>query len=279
MEICPVGNRCRKCSARFTGHLTKVPIAVIVKTGLGSMAVGFGYGCIQSALFGGFFMWFVIYGLGYAIGRGLHKLANHKLGYKVIATIVSGMLIGALLSPARDAMLGRAVTFDAIKFADEDSDINIDVSTPEGIKAAYADAHSQAKLGFPKFEAAFKEHLGDGFKGRTLIKDGAQSEHLWFNVESIDGQKITGRLANKPLELTNIKKGAPVSIELNQLEDWYYVDQDDREVGGFTQAVQAKQLMRVGDGVGMLTTGSFWLTFAILMAGVLSPILRVRIRN
>lgn len=271
MEVCPVGNRCKKCAERFTSHLTKVSPKILLQTLLAAGVVGFAYGSIHNFLFGGFFIWFLIYGVGFLVGRGLHKVANHKLGGKIIATVVSGLLIGALASPARDVMLGQSASFGF----DDDDDF---VSMPKSGDDSVAAAEETARMSFPNFEKAFKSQEGDDFKGRTLFKDGDLVEHLWFNVESIENGKLTGRLANKPAELVNIRKGAPVSITVNQLEDWHYVNQDDVEVGNFTTRAQ-RRAAHQNNGFGMFTTGSFWMTFGIFIAGVLSPILRVRMRN
>jgi uncharacterized protein YegJ (DUF2314 family) len=271
MEVCPVGNRCRKCAERFTSHLTKVSPQILLKTLLAAGLVGFLYGSVHLFLFGGFFMWFLVYGGGFLVGRALHKVANHKLGGKMIATVVSGLLVGALASPARDAMLGQSpgLGFDEADFASmQKSEID-----------TVAAAEETARMRFPDFEKAFKNQQGDDFKGRTSIKDGDLVEHLWFKVESIENGKLTGRLANKPVELVNIRKGAPVSITVNQLEDWHYVDQDDVEVGNFTNRAIAGAARSAGNGLGMFAAGSFWLTFAIFIAGVLSPILQVRMKN
>lgn len=273
MEVCPVGNRCKKCAERFTSHLTKVPPIILLKTFVAAGVLGLMFGSIHSFLFGGFYGWLIIYGIGFLVGRVLHRIANHKLGGKIIATVISGMLIGALASPARDAMLGQTPSFMM------DDDDEIVETTPRSVKEAMIAAQETARLRFPEFQKAFKDKQGDDFKGRTVFTDGDLTEHMWFNVESIEDGKLTGRLANKPVELVNVRKGAPVSITLNQLEDWHYVNQDDAEVGGFTMAVQRRAARTAGAGYGAFNAGNFWLTFGIFVAGVLSPILRVRLRN
>ena len=267
-----MGNRCRKCADRFTSHLTKVTPKILLKTVFAAAIIGFAFGSIHDFLFGGIYIWIFIYGIGFLVGRGLHKVADHKLGGKIIATVIGGLLIGALASPARDAMLGRSTSF----MDDEDEIVE---NMPKTGKDAMAAAEETARLRFPEFQKAFNEQQGDDFKARTLFKDGDLTEHMWFNVETIEDGKITGRLANKPVDLVNVKKGAPVSITINQLEDWHFVNQDDVEEGGYTVAAQRRAARSTANNMNAFNVGSFWLTFGIFVAGVLSPILRVRIRN
>jgi uncharacterized protein YegJ (DUF2314 family) len=45
---------------------------------------------------------------------------------------------------------------------------------------------------------------------------------------------------NDPHELMNIHRGASVTLEVNDLNDWIYRDQDGEHVGGFTLDVLAE---------------------------------------
>lgn len=169
---------------------------VAAKTGAGAIAVGFGYGFMQAFLFGGFFIWIVVYAIGFAVGTFLHKLAEYKLGSKVIATILGGILVGMILSPARDSMIGKQLTNPYSALSMDKDYIEREPASPDQIANADARAHQDS----PEFEKA---------------------------------------LAKNP-----------------------------------TQKVSA-----TANPYAFYATGAFWINFAVFVAGILSPILRVKVRN
>lgn len=273
MEVCPVGNRCRKCADRFTSHLTKVSPKILATLGLASVGVGFVFGILQSQLYGGYLLWFALFFVGFFVGKALHKLAKHKLGTKILATVISGVVIGALLSPARDVMLGGGMTLDGIASA-----IGMDTVAPKRDDSARNKFGQRARSQFSKFETAFNNKNGANFKVRTLVTDGTDSEDIWLNVESISDENINGRIANKPLELTNLKKGAALEIKRDAIDDWYYEDQEDEEVGFFSRDDEG-EIGTFRRRAGWWSMGSFWLSLSIFIGGIVSPILRVKVRE
>ncbi len=51
------------------------------------------------------FSWLILLAVGIGVGKMLHRVASYKLGTKIIAAVVAGLLVGLLLSPARDTTL------------------------------------------------------------------------------------------------------------------------------------------------------------------------------
>jgi hypothetical protein len=45
-------------------------------------------------------------------------------------------------------------------------------------------------------------------------------EHLWFMVQSIDGDRIHGELCNQPVAVTGLSKGDRVWLKVAQVSDW-----------------------------------------------------------
>ena len=264
LEQCPVGNRCRKCTGRFTGHITKLPLPIMLRTGAAAAALGFAYGFFYESLMGGFYIWFLVYIGGVFAGKFLHKLANHKYGKTVIATIASGIIIGAFLSPAQDSMLGKPT---------DSSFMGLKVNEEELI----ANAPVIAKKRFPEFEQQFKASgKAETFSVKAPFEENGAIDHMWIKVSGIDGKKINGTIQGLSPKLPNLKAGSDVTVESDQIEDWLYT-RNGEEVGNFGIGM-VERLKRRGETEWM-GAGWVWINIAILIAGAISPVLAVRIKN
>jgi len=56
------------------------------------------------------------------------------------------------------------------------------------------------------------------------------SEHMWFAVEKIKGEEVTGILLNEPYEVRTMKKGDKVKLKKSQLTDWIIYNENERIV-------------------------------------------------
>lgn len=101
MVQCAVGNRCKKCTTRFTSHVLIVTPKVLIRLLAASVALGFGWGFVQSFLGGmmGFYGYFIQFFAAVFLGKLLHRAASYKLGAKVTAVALVGLLAGLALSP------------------------------------------------------------------------------------------------------------------------------------------------------------------------------------
>lgn len=61
-------------------------------------------------------------------------------------------------------------------------------------------------------------------------------EHIWVTVQKIDGEQVSGVLANHPRDLGDWKLGTAVTAKLTELSDWLF-ERDGKMVGGFTVKV------------------------------------------
>jgi len=61
--------------------------------------------------------------------------------------------------------------------------------------------------------------LGDYVK--IAVKDRDQVEHMWFIVQSVDGNKIIGQLDNIPVLVTNISLGDEYGFAYKNVEQLY----------------------------------------------------------
>ncbi len=104
MIQCAVGSRCKKCAGRFTSHVVQAGPAVLVRTGVAALAAGYAFGSAQAYVLGfSFYSWIVLAVIGFGVGRLLHRIASYKIGMKIVAAVVAGLVVGLLLSPARDS--------------------------------------------------------------------------------------------------------------------------------------------------------------------------------
>jgi len=231
---------------------------LFARTAAASIAVGFVFGFLHTAMYGGFFMWFIVYFIGFAVGKFLHKMAGHKMGGKVIATIIGGILIGLFLSPGRDVMLGKTPAFDE-----------------QMEEAIIANSTLTAQKTLPDFEKAMAaEKKPVGYSGRALFMDGNTSEHLWFRVTKDDGDKFVGILS-QPERLKNYQEGDKVVVNKKDLEDWIYYDDEHQKVGGYS--IVPTDTSRSFNRYWSET--AIWINILVFVAGAISPIFAVRIKN
>lgn len=80
-------------------------------------------------------------------------------------------------------------------------------------------------------------------------------EHIWVNVQAVEGDVVRGLLANEPMDLGQLKIGSKVECKLAELSDWLFL-REGKMVGGYTVKVLEQQAARsrqqgaekVGDG-------------------------------
>jgi len=76
---------------------------------------------------------------------------------------------------------------------------------------------------------------------KIRLADGDNSEHMWLNTVSYDGQFFYGNIANDPEFVKNIKPGDQVKVLPGDISDWMYVE-DGKLVGGYTIRVLRNRL-------------------------------------
>ncbi len=94
---CPVGNRCKNCSKRFTSHVLQIDFWVVLRSFMAALVAGLLFAFLQ-ALFplGGLAMLLFIYLFGSLAGNIIFKIAGRKLGAKIVTTVIAGLLSGSL---------------------------------------------------------------------------------------------------------------------------------------------------------------------------------------
>ena len=99
-------------------------------------------------------------------------------------------------------------------------------------------AVEEARLRWPEFVQAFREPDPgqEGFSVKLPVTDGKNTEYIWVQVDSIEGEVISGDLANEPVDLRFMRLGSRVRGSVADLNDWAYIENGDM-VGGFTSRV------------------------------------------
>ncbi len=126
---------------------------------------------------------------------------------------------------------------EALKAADLLPMVSVD-SDDEEIRAAKEEAQRR----FDEFVRAFEARAGSQFSVKAPVRYDDRVEHIWIEVDAIEGGVIYGALANDPHDLGPLKVGDRVRVRVDEVEDWCYVDENDELVGGFTIPILAKRL-------------------------------------
>lgn len=248
----------------------------MVRTGGAAAVLGMIFGFVENSLWGGIYMWLVLYAVGFGAGKVLHKIASHKLGKKVVGTMIGGLLIGAMLSPAGNVLLGRSPNLTAA--VDAAQSLSASAGDPEFI----ANAAIKAKKHFPEFETAFETSKpGQHFSIKAPFEEGEEIEHLWLTVDGIVGETITGRIASEPELLDNVKEGDVRTVNVKDIDDFNYTDEEDVPHGNYSinRAAMKKVSATLAGYSNPYRTSSCWLNLLILAFGIISPVLAVKVRN
>lgn len=110
--------------------------------------------------------------------------------------------------------------------------VGIPADDPE-MKAAV----DTARRRWPEFVASFDAGREDALHFiKAPIREGDAAEFIWIQVTRIADDAIDGRLANSPRDLPTHKEGDPVSVPLDELNDWMILS-DEGMTGAFTVEV------------------------------------------
>lgn len=91
-----------------------------------------------------------------------------------------------------------------------------------------------AREEWPTFLAAFESRAGENFTVKAPVTRDEITEFIWIIVSSIEGDRIYGTLGNDPANLGPLKLGSKVSVAIEDLNDWGFMNPNGEFVGGFT---------------------------------------------
>lgn len=113
---------------------------------------------------------------------------------------------------------------------------------------AMAAAMAKARETWPEALAHFQKGGSLSAKFPFATRSGGK-EHIWINVQSVDGDVVRGVLANDPLDIEGHKLGSKVECKLAELSDWLF-RRDGAMVGGYTVKVLQQQAERQREPAG-----------------------------
>ena len=119
-------------------------------------------------------------------------------------------------------------------------------------------AVAEARRRWPEFMAAFQTRDGELFSVKAPVRGGGNTEFIWIQVESCEGQQIRGTIGNDPVDLGGLKEGDAVAASAEEINDWAFL-REGQPVGMFTVKVStgkdaaiAKASLRVHGPAGWL---------------------------
>lgn len=105
-------------------------------------------------------------------------------------------------------------------------------------------AVAEARQRWPEFVTAFAARDGEHYAVKAPVTAGGNTEFIWVQVESVEGDRITGTLGNEPVDLGDLREGSSVTVSANDLADWAFV-RGEQPTGLFSlKAIQQIQAER-----------------------------------
>jgi uncharacterized protein YegJ (DUF2314 family) len=131
------------------------------------------------------------------------------------------LLLGTRALSADENVVHRADQPDVVRVPAED--------------ARMSGAIAEARRSVEEFIAVFSKpaQRQRSFAVKVPVIDGARVEHFWVDLESYANGQFTGRIANEPLDVHNVRLADRIVVDKERISDWMYVDRG-RLVGGFT---------------------------------------------
>jgi uncharacterized protein YegJ (DUF2314 family) len=287
MVQCPVGNRCPKCAGRFTSHLLVVTPWIVIRTVAAAAVIGYAFGFLQMSSMG-FYGFFIMYAVGLLVGNVLHRVAGFKMGPKIIATVIAGVICGAALSPMfQTSARPKAIYSTAINPAvvDRMTTGTVAGGSGLGVAASRADGSLRAELlevaakqkcqqQWTTFENAFQAKAGSNFRIKVPVKEDVSAESVWLDVTGIKSDEVSGKVISDPARLKNLKQGDNLNVQKKDVQDWVYFN-GELYAGGFTipREVSPYAMAAMGDPYANSSFGMGGvINLIIFLLGILTPI-------
>lgn len=101
------------------------------------------------------------------------------------------------------------------------------------------EAVGKARTDWPKFVDAYEARRGENFSVKAPVTHSGNTEFIWIAVTTVEGDRIYGELGNDPANLGPLRLGSKVSVFVADLNDWCYIDDSGKMIGGYTiEAIQ-----------------------------------------
>ncbi|MCY1127558.1 DUF2314 domain-containing protein [Frigidibacter sp. RF13] len=142
-------------------------------------------------------------------------------------------LLLALFLGATALCVPAAIAQDrVVNFATDDAEMNSAIDTARSRLDAFLGYAARQDLGSGAYSVKYAAPVSGG---------SADTEHIWVTLLQIDGDRLSGVLANQPAGFEGAV-GDPVSFATAEVSDWAYWGADGKLHGSYTTRVILPQL-------------------------------------
>ena len=174
------------------------------------------------------------------------KAREWKLVASLAAELLNEKTVGVILPEPNVIVVKNDSTADqlrqndpvtALKDSQDVAVVGADSDDPEMEKAV-----EDARKSWSDFAKAFEAKAeGTGNFGVKFPFDAPENkEFMWVEVTSLDDEFVTGKLANDPVWVKDLKLGSKVKRKISEIADWMYIKDGDI-VGGYSVKVLLKR--------------------------------------
>lgn len=165
---------------------------------------------------------------------------------KLAAELVDRNTVGLLL-PSEEILLPRTEDLPSLLRAKDPvaavrDAANVPVVNASDDEPEMKKAVTEARKSWPQFLKAFKRKAAntESYGVKFPFDAPGRKEFMWVEVTAVDGEFVTGFLANDPVWATDLKLGDEVRKKVSEISDWMYIE-DGEMVGGFSVKVLLRQ--------------------------------------
>jgi uncharacterized protein YegJ (DUF2314 family) len=128
--------------------------------------------------------------------------------FLLVLAAAGALAIGSKLPQTR--LAAKAAIDQTVRISDSDT--------------AMIRAVEKARQSLPQFlaAAAHPDQGSSGFAVKTGLGPQGAQEFVWINQFSLNGGKLTGRLANTPESVLGYSAGQSITIPISDVTDWMY---------------------------------------------------------
>jgi uncharacterized protein YegJ (DUF2314 family) len=154
-------------------------------------------------------------------GSGLTGMSNGAISSATSSNAIPDA------APGADPLAPRKVRNNVVAYHTADQAMNA--------------AKSKARQTWPRFAKMWEDGVSGTYTVKFPLTQNGETEHIWLQVDGVDGDRITGRLANEPVNGARYKMGQRMQIGRSDVEDWM-VNQGDAIYGGYSARVAMAQM-------------------------------------
>ena len=165
------------------------------------------------------------------------SLAAELLNDKTVGVILPEPNVIVVKNDSTADQLRQKDPVTALRDSQDVAVVGADSDDPEMEKAV-----EDARKSWSDFVKAFEARAEgtDNFGVKFPFDAPENKEFMWVEVTSVDDEFVTGKLANDPVWVKDLKLGSKVKRKVSEIADWMYMKDGDI-VGGYSVKVLLKR--------------------------------------